>query len=427
MNRIFNTALTKIIMSLSGLIILLINSNQLGATGVGTAGIIVLTITIILMVNEIVVGGALIYLIPRFLPLQIIIPAYLWSGLNALGFYFILKYTALIDPVYQHDVVVLALILSLSNTHAIYLLGRQQVKAYNIVLLVQYLVQLLSLIVLFFLLHWVSIKAYIISLYGGYGAALLIGGWLVYPVLRPFSAKNIFAALPKLFSMGFVAQISNTTQLLNYRLSYYLIERFWGTFWLGRYVVGMQVSESIWIISRSIALVQYADVSNSANRQKAMDDTLRYFKFIFLFALLAITGIACIPPQVYHLLLGKDFSGIQLLVLLLAPGIVALAAAHPVSSFFSGTGRIRLNMYGSLLGLVVTCSLGFWLIPRWGIWGAALTQSLSYLTTFSFALLMFLKVNHLNVRALLINKTDIVVLRHGIGRMLEHMLWRRKK
>ncbi|MEJ5265603.1 MAG: polysaccharide biosynthesis C-terminal domain-containing protein [Bacteroidales bacterium] len=421
MMRILNTALTKIIMSFVGLVILLINSNQLGASGVGTAGIITLTITIILMVNELVVGGALVYLIPRFLPLQILLPAYLWSILNALLFYFFLYFTSLIDPCFRNDVVRLALLLSLSNAHAIFLLGKQQVKEYNFVLLVQYLVQLVVLIFLYYGLHRITIQSYIFSLYAGYASAFLAGLYFVYPILRPISTQNIFAAIPQLFSLGFVAQMSNTTQLLNYRLSYYLIERFWGTFWLGRYVVSMQVSESVWIVSRSVALVQYADISNSSNRQQAIEHTLRYVKFLFLFALVGIVCVASIPSSVYHFLLGKDFSGIQQVVLMLSPGIIALAAAHPLSAFFSGTGKIRLNMYGSLLGFTVTCLAGFLLIPRWGLWGAALTQSLSYLTTFGFAIFMFLRMNQLKISDLFINTNDLTALKRLLKLMVSRL------
>lgn len=425
MNRILNTAFTKIIMSFIGLVILLMNSNQLGAAGVGMAGIITLTITIIIMVNEIVVGGALIYLIPRFTPLQILIPAYLWSLFNAVLFYFVLKYTSLIDALFQHDVVRLALLLSLSNANAIFLLGRQQVRAYNLVLLTQYLVQLVVLVVLYYGIHQVSIQAYVTSLYGGYIAAFLMGMGFALPLLRPFSFRQIFAAIPSLFTLGFVAQVSNTAQLLNYRLSYYLIERFWGTFWLGRYVVGMQVSESVWIVSRSVALVQYADISNSANWQQAIEHTLRYIKFIFLLAMLGIAVIACIPSAAYHFLLGKDFSGIQRIILLLAPGIVALASTHPISAFFSGTGRIRYNMYGSLLGFAVTCLLGFLIIPRWGIWGAALTQSMSYLATFGFAVIMFLRTNELKLNVLFMNKADLKILHRVWCKTLFRIGWRK--
>ncbi|MGC8803637.1 MAG: lipopolysaccharide biosynthesis protein [Bacteroidales bacterium] len=421
MKRVLNTAFTKIIMSLVGLIVLLINSRQLGASGVGTAGIIILTITIILMVNEIVVGGALVYLIPRFTPLQILVPAYLWSLLNALLFFFVLRYTSLIDASFQPNVIGLALLLSISNAQAIFLLGKQQVKAYNLVLLMQYLVQLLVLLVLYYGLHRVSIQAYIVSLYGGYTAALITGMGFVFPLLRPLSVRKIFSAVPSLFSMGFVAQVSNTTQLLNYRLSYYLIEHFWGTFWLGRYVVGMQVSESVWIVSRSVALVQYADISNSSNWQRAIEHTLRYVKFIFVLALLGISVIACIPSATYNILLGKGFSGIQGIVLLLAPGIVALASAHPLSAFFSGTGRIRYNMYGSLLGFAVTCLFGFLLIPGWGVWGAALTQSLSYLTTFGFSVVMFLRVNGLKLNSFFINKADVDIIRKFLRQTLQRM------
>jgi O-antigen/teichoic acid export membrane protein len=177
----------------------------------------------------------------------------------------------------------------------------------------------------------------------------------------------------------------------------------------------MQISESVWIVSRSVALVQYADIANSSAWQQAINHTLRYVKFIFILALAGITLIACIPSVVYKFLLGKDFTGIQTVVLILVPGIVALACSHPLSAFFSGIGKIRINMYGSLLGLVTTCVFSIILIPTWGIWGAAVTQTLSYLTTFSFAMINFLRISQLKPQAFTLTRNEIIMWKRWLA------------
>jgi O-antigen/teichoic acid export membrane protein len=398
---------------------MLINSNKLGAAGVGTVGLIVLTITIILSVNEIIVGGALVYLIPRYQPHQILFPSYAWSLLNAGIFYILVHYIHFVDSIYNNHIILLSLILSLSNAHAIFLLGKQKIKEYNLIILLQYLLQLFLLILLFYAFQRISIHSYLISLYGGYLTAYMIGLFFVLKNIRKIQFHSLLSAVPALFRMGFIAQVSNIAQLLNYRLNYYLLEKYKSTFLLGKYVISMQLSESIWIVSRSVALVQYSNISNADNKSKSIRETIFFIKFIFIIAFIGMIIISIIPSSVYQFILGKDFSGIQPIILILFPGIVALSCSHPISSFFSGTGKIHINMFGSLAGLVVTVIVAFILIPRFGIYGAAVTNTFSYLVTFSFSLIMFIKTNRIKFSDLLIKSKDFTIFKRYIFTLLK--------
>ncbi len=249
--------------------------------------------------------------------------------------------------------------------------------------------------------------------------ALLFGIYYVIKQLDNYSLKKIFKAIPALFGMGFISQISNVAQLLNYRFNYFLIEKFWGSFGLGRYVVSMQVSESVWIVSRSIALVQYSEISNASDYELAIKRTLFFVRWIFLLSLTGMLIISCIPSSLFQKLLGQDFMNLSKVFIALLPGIVLLACSHPLSAFFSGTGKIYINMYGSLLGLIVTIGLGLFLVPKWGIIGAAITNSCSYMITFGFSLYKFTKITHTHLKDLLFHTSDWKMMRLLIRKILK--------
>lgn len=66
-----------------------------------------------------------------------------------------------------------------------------------------------------------------------------------------------------MLTYGFAIQIANFAQLLNYRLSYYIIEFCSGRKALGVFDLGTKLSEAVWILPKSMATVQYARISNS--------------------------------------------------------------------------------------------------------------------------------------------------------------------
>ncbi|MDT8308742.1 MAG: hypothetical protein RQ866_04375, partial [Bacteroidales bacterium] len=81
---IFNTTVVRLFNAVITFTILLINARVLGSDNVGTIGLIVLNITIVLMVNNLFGGGALIYLTPRYPAKKLLSIAYFWAFLTAL-------------------------------------------------------------------------------------------------------------------------------------------------------------------------------------------------------------------------------------------------------------------------------------------------------------------------------------------------------
>ena len=87
-------------------------------------------------------------------------------------------------------------------------------------------------------------------------------------------------------------------------------------------------------------------------------------------------------------------------------GIIAVAVNSMLSHFFSGTGRPYINTIGSVIGLVLTLSLGLILIPSYGIYGAAITASLSYLASLIFQFIAFTAITKTTVSEYFIKKAD---------------------
>lgn len=101
-----------------------------------------------------------------------------------------------------------------------------------------------------------------------------------------------------------------------------------------------------------------------------------------------VLGIMIIPSQVYEFIFGKEFRDTKEIMLLLSPGIFAIAVSDMVGHYFSGMRDLKILNIKSIAGLAVTVVLSFIMIPRWGILGACIATTSSY---FVSALLLFMK------------------------------------
>ena len=88
------------------------------------------------------------------------------------------------------------------------------------------------------------------------------------------------------------------------------------------------------------------------------------------------------------------------------PGISAFGFSILISSYFSGIGKFHINTLGSFIGLTMTVSFCYLLIPVYGTKGAAIAASISYCTSALFLTIYFVIYTKLNVIYLLPNRKE---------------------
>jgi O-antigen/teichoic acid export membrane protein len=108
-----------------------------------------------------------------------------------------------------------------------------------------------------------------------------------------------------------------------------------------------------------------------------------------VFTALALLVLSLLPAEFYSFVFGKGFENIGQVIRLLSIGILPLSIASNFTQYFYAKGNFKISTYASLIGLVVTIICGLILIPKYAITGAALTASLSYLTTFAIEFYFF--------------------------------------
>lgn len=390
-------------------VVVMLNTNLLGAEGQGTAALINLGIMILVAFSNYVGGGAVVYLTPRYAPNQLWAPAISWSVLSAVAFYLINQFIPGVPHAYLLHVSILGLMQSLLMFNLQVLMGKQKIKYYNTCVMMQAVFLLLPIAIMYTYPSFRSIETYIIGLYSSFGLTYVLSFFYTARFMSRPSFEAFIPHFKAMFHYGKFSQTGVLLQLMNYRLNFFLLEYLLpqGRAQVGIYSIGLHVSEAVWNIGKSLSIVQYAKLSNEEDKDYGRTLSLSFFKISFLVSFPILLVILFVPDSVYTFVFGKTIYGLQNLILLLAAGIMANSSAMIFSHHFSGKGKHHLNSITSALGLVVTLILGFLLIPKMGVQGAAITASSTYCFQLIFSGVIFMRMEMIHPKDLFISRADL--------------------
>ncbi len=407
LKQIAGTTFTKIIITGLGFLTVILATRFLGAEEYGNISFFVLTLAILQLVTGVAGGPALVYLVPRMSLYQLFFGTFFWSVVVHLSGYFILKLGNTFTPTLLVHLISLSFIHYLNTFAYTVLLGQKRIMQFNYILLVQAFFLFSALGGQLLLTENRDIWIYIYSLYIAYGLSASMGWLLISKYFSKRNQGNFFSDLGKMIRYGGFLQLANGLQLFNYRLSYFFIDHFLGRSFLGIYNAGVQLSEGIWIFGKSFAVVQYSNISNSNDRQYAVNISLKLLKVVVAITFTCLLVLFILPRSFYAFLFGAEFGYVKTVIIYLSPGVLALSASQILSHFFSGTGQQHHNAIGSGIGVFFTFICGITLIPMLGLAGAGLTASCAFSATSIYQLIVFIRLGKCKLSDFAFQKKDI--------------------
>jgi O-antigen/teichoic acid export membrane protein len=417
--NILGTAFFRVMNAVITLLILIVNTNAFGREGMGTIGLLVLGISIILLLSNYLGGSVLVYLTPRYETINLFFPSYIWGLMSAFFGSSILNFFHLIPEGAWVHVMILATMQSFIATNQSLLLGKEKILLLNLAMFSQAFVTLIVLVIYIYFLGSSDIKVFFIALYFAYSITFLFSLSGIFPYLRFSELKPWKAIVVQILKYGKFIQTANVLQLLNYRVSFYIIEFFTGRAALGVFTAATQLSEGVWLVGKSVAMIQYSSISNSDNREYARIITLRLFKFTVSITALVLAVLLIVPDTLYSFLFSADFGKIKMVIFTLVIGVLSTAGSMIFSHYFSGIGKPRYNMLGSGIGLVITLVSGLILIPLFGLLAAGVTTSAAHLANLIYLVYHFAKMSGTSSKAFLISKEDLDYFRAEVLKMLK--------
>ncbi len=290
--------------------------------------------------------------------------------------------------------------------------GIQHFREFNLIMLLQPFLAILFIVGLQCLdlcdVHWL-LSAYLLSVV----VTLLVGSKLLVDLLP--ATRNIATGnyAKNVVRYGYKAHLSNMLTFINYKADMLLVNFFLGPAAAGVYVIAVQLGERLWMLSQSVSTVilpRLSELSNEEDKRQQLTPLISRWVLWFTFSIAILLGAVSYP--LFVLLFGKEFLDGVLPLLLLLPGITAMAPARVLANDIAARGRPGLNAYSSCAALLVNIVGNLLLIPIYGLAGAAVATSAAYLVIFSFCLWMHYRFTGLSVwHNLVISRCDFEMIR----------------
>lgn len=422
--KILGTIGTRLVNAMLTFVVVILTTRYLGAANYGTISLIILAVAIIQLFNNFVAGGSLIYLTPRAGIFKLFFPAYVWTIFITLASTWLLHLLGIAIPAieviphgYLYQILVLSMLMSFASVNAMMLLGLEKVNAFNLVNLLQVVTLVIILLSFYFIFDFREVMAYYWAMFISYAISFLVSLLILLPSLKPEPLTGMRQLMAEVFRFGTYIQFANIFQQLNYRLSYYIVDAFLGRAAVGVLSAGVQMAEGLWLIARSISMVQFSRISNQMDDAYSVKLTLTMAKITWIVTLIALVMLLMIPAFIFEAVFGHDFSGIRPVIASLGVGIVTLSVSMVFSGFFAGYNRPYHNTISSAIGMVFTLGLGLILIPAYGIIGAGITASIAYTAATFYQFVIFSKISHLKAWDFLLTRSELNLLITEVRKM----------
>lgn len=179
----------------------------------------------------------------------------------------------------------------------------------------------------------------------------------------------------------------------------------------GIYTVGVSLSNLLTTVPSSYVSVFYNQVVD-----KELKDALILYakaqRIIFMITTCLCLLLAVLAYPLILLMYGSDFIQAAGVVALYAVGLIFQVAARLSIKFYAGIGRPLKNSLIYLAGLIVSIPFYFLLIPKFGIYGAAIASSIAYISSFLFSYFQLYKDFNLPLLAIIkFQKEDFIYVK----------------
>lgn len=386
------------------------STNMWGSEGKGTISIVIANAAAVSFFSSIFSGSSTSYFASRFRIEKILLYAYLWSLFIGLLVPFLFSFTS-IQSGYLVYLIGISVFSSLLSTNISLFVGTQNIRRFNVYTVLQQLVHIIFIGLLVYGFNQKEVSVYFLAQIGCLALLFITSFFQIIKKCDISEVSFSREVARNMFEYGWKTQLSAFVQFLNYRLSFYFLEYFEGIASVGIFSIGVTFSEAIWTITRSIAVVLYSDVVNSKSREESIEKTKSSIKLTVILMLGFILGILIIPSEVYVMIFGNEFKDTKEIMLLLSPGIFAIAVSDMVGHYFSGIRELKILNVKSIVGLVVTVVFSFIAIPRWGILGACLATTSSYLVSAFLLFRKFYSTTPFSLKDYMVSKEELQLLK----------------
>lgn len=409
LKKITGTFFTRILVSVINFAIIILTAKLLGAEIRGSISLGMLAIAIAGLINEIIGGPAVVYLIPRYQNSSIAKFSYLWAILTATICSILLGLFNFYDFSIFPLVCACSIVLCAGSIHQFILLGLQKIKAFNRIALFQS-ITLFIVFIAFIFFEQNNIYSYFYALLVAYTVAFLMGLQATSFIWINTEQNNAVASIKILFNNGFLTQLASITHLMSSRVTFYFSSHFLSLAFVGVLSTAVSITEAALLFSTSVALITASTVANESDKLKAANTTVQLIKLSLLISTGILLVLSIFPESLLSSIFGNDFKGIKLIIFTLIPGALASSISQVISHYYSAMGKFKINTTVGFISFLISLLAGLLYFKSSSVLLPGLIISGSAMVAMIYFVRLFLKDHQLKIQHIIPSVEDVKLL-----------------
>jgi len=249
--------------------------------------------------------------------------------------------------------------------------------------------------------------------------------WFFFKVISITSFRLYlnWAIVKSFFTYGIKSYLQILAGHLIYQIDLYIIAYLLGAKQIAFYSIAVGIATLLWYLPNAVGVVLFPALAATHNEQEIHRFSGQICRNTLLMTALGAICLALAGKYLILLFYGGLYIRSVNAMLLILPGIVAMSIYKVLTRNFSSRNRQQVSIMAATISLIVNICLNFAWIPKYGIEGAALASTVSYI--FAGAILVF-KVkleSDMPLRKLLVvNASDIRFYVEAISRFQKRYL-----
>lgn len=215
-------------------------------------------------------------------------------------------------------------------------------------------------------------------------------------------------SLKLLVRYALMALAANIIFFLVYRIDYWFVDRYCSAEELGNYIQVSKLGQMLLIVPTIISSVVFPHTAGGVRLVEMKDNILRIGRITSVLYAIMFVFVLVAGQPLFPAVFGESFQLMYLPFLILIPGIWALSNLYILSAYFGGINKVRVNIQGACVGLIIILTGDFLFIPKYGMNAAAIVSTIGYIATFLYSFLHISREHSVSISEYWsINKEDI--------------------
>ncbi|MDI6842822.1 MAG: flippase [Anaerosomatales bacterium] len=264
------------------------------------------------------------------------------------------------------------------------LLGIGEIRAYNMIELSTRIVMIVVLAMLI-VARFVSVENVAIASLAVSGLA---GLWALARLLSDASRRLTFSltVLRDHMAYGFRAYLAALFSYAVLRADILMCKYMLGAEPTGQYSIAVSMADLVYMLPVVAGTIVFPRLAATSGRVERWAKAKRTTKWVAVLMVgLAIISALLARPAV-GLLYGEAFVPAVPAFLWLLPGIVVLGVNTILMNYLASEGMPPIAVWSPAVASLANVGLNLWLLPRWGIRGAAIASTVAYSMMLGFSL-----------------------------------------